>query len=421
MREDFLHFVWQHRLYDAVQLKTTDGVDLAIRQTGTLNLSSGPDFSEARIEMESTQWIGTVEIHLRSSDWYAHQHDADTAYDTVILHVVYEHDREVTTTQGDAIPTLELKGRIRKELLDRYGQLKNSKSTIPCAHSLHSIAPIQWKAWLDRVLTERLEAKSRDVELHLKHADGHWLQVYYSFLAGYLGGNWNKLPMFELARKLPFVTLGLYKDTPLKREALLLGTAGWIPNASGEPYVQSLEAEYHHLSNKHVIEPIAQRWKTGRVRPDNSPVHRIVQLSGVLGFLEEAFRQLIDTGSFDWSKVDLDISEYWKEYNGFELKKRNRTGRLSSTMSDLLAINVHAPLLFQYGVHTGDISLRERALEGLRTIAPESNRFIREWKTLGLSPDSAADSQAMIELTTRYCTPKKCVICNVGRTIISRA
>jgi len=390
-------------------------------QTGFLNRSSGPDFSEARIRFGQTTWAGSVEIHLRSSDWYAHGHDSDTAYDNVILHVVYDHDREVTTTLGDVIPTLELRGRIRKAFLLKYAQLQKSKSEVPCAKSLSDIPPIVWRSWLDRVLTERLERKAGEVELHLKHQEGHWLQVYYTLLAGYLGGNWNKLPMVELARRVPLRILGLYKDDSLKREAILLGTAGWIPHHSADPYVKLLQREFEHLRNKHSIEPLQQLWKTGRIRPDNAPVHRIVQLSGLCAEIEEAFEQLIEHGTYDWRNVSLSRSDFWDRNLGFAIPRRNKNERISQSVSDLLAINVHAPLLFQYGLHTGDVGLRERAIEGLRSVAPENNVVVRNWAKWVGRPESAADTQALLELNTCYCTPKKCVICNVGRSIISRA
>lgn len=421
MKEDFLHFIWQHRLYDAARLTTTVGDGITVLQTGFLNHSSGPDFSEARIGFDQTTWAGSVEIHLRSSDWFAHGHDSDSAYDNVILHVVYEHDREVTTTTGDVIPTLELKGRIRKDLLVRYGQLQKSKSEVPCAKSLPDIPTIFWRNWLDRVLAERLERKAGEVELHLKHHEGHWLQVYYTLLAGYLGGNWNKLPMFELTRRVPLRIIGLYKDDPLKPEALLLGTAGWIPEDSQDPYVRLLKREFEHLSNKYSIQPLHQIWKTGRIRPDNAPVHRIVQLSGLCVSMEEAFEQLIEQGAYDWQEVPLSRSAFWDHNLGFAIPRRNMGERISQSMSDLLAINVHAPLLFQYGLHTGDVGLKSLAIEGLGSVAPENNVVIRKWMKWVGRPESAADTQALLELNTCYCTPKKCVICNVGRTIISRA
>ena len=45
-------------------------------------------------------WFGDVEIHLKSSEWYAHRHHEDEYYDAVILHVVYEEDVEVKSRSG---------------------------------------------------------------------------------------------------------------------------------------------------------------------------------------------------------------------------------------------------------------------------------------------------------------------------------
>ena len=59
------------------------------------NLNSGPDFLNAKIEINNQLWAGNVEIHINSSDWYQHNHETDENYDAVILHVVWNHDVEI--------------------------------------------------------------------------------------------------------------------------------------------------------------------------------------------------------------------------------------------------------------------------------------------------------------------------------------
>ena len=92
MNEDFLHYIWTYRLFDDQNLFSDQGHRLCLIDTGRLNRDSGPDFFEARIEIDGLLWVGNVEIHLKSSDWYKHHHDSDAAYNNVILHVVYEND-----------------------------------------------------------------------------------------------------------------------------------------------------------------------------------------------------------------------------------------------------------------------------------------------------------------------------------------
>jgi hypothetical protein len=73
-----------------------------------------------------------VELHLRSSDWLKHKHQHDENYTRLILHVVYEHDTEIRTSDGSSFPTLELKPYLNLQHIQRYQQLQNQSHWIPC-------------------------------------------------------------------------------------------------------------------------------------------------------------------------------------------------------------------------------------------------------------------------------------------------
>jgi len=75
MQEDFLHFVWKHKKFASQSLKSISDEDISIIKFGNHNLLSGPDFGNAQIIIDGQLWAGTVEIHLKSSDWYAHGHE----------------------------------------------------------------------------------------------------------------------------------------------------------------------------------------------------------------------------------------------------------------------------------------------------------------------------------------------------------
>ena len=84
-------------------------ISIQILKSGIHNDNAGPDFLNARIKIGDVLWCGDVEIHIKSSDWYAHKHQLDNKYDTVILHVVYEHNRNLTNRSGAPIICIELK------------------------------------------------------------------------------------------------------------------------------------------------------------------------------------------------------------------------------------------------------------------------------------------------------------------------
>ena len=116
MQEDFLHYVWQHKKLRSTTLKTTHGEVVDLLSVGQPNTNAGPDFFNAQLNIGEQLWAGNVEVHIKSSDWYVHNHETDTAYDNVILHVVYEHDTEIYRKDNSVIPTLELKTFINKDV-----------------------------------------------------------------------------------------------------------------------------------------------------------------------------------------------------------------------------------------------------------------------------------------------------------------
>ena len=414
MKEDFLHFIWKHRLFDVSRLETTTNEKVVVHQVGIHNHTSGPDFSEARLSLDDTLWAGAVEIHLKSSDWNAHQHQQDPAYNIVVLHVVFEHDQEIQTEDGRTLPTLELRGRIKASLLTQYERLLQNKNKIPCEAHLPTVPSLPWNAWMDRLLVHRLERKSRDVRLVLDSVRGDWTQCFATMIAAYLGGPWNMLPMMEVARRVPVTLLARYRDAPLQREALLLGVAGLLDaNEKSKPF----RREFIHLQKVHQLQQVRHPWKTGRLRPHQMPVHRIVQYSGMSVYFESVFNELLHQGAVDWCRVILDRSKFWKEHVTFN-DRRASPGAISKDIQLRLAINVHTPILFAYAESTGSEAHKSMAIEALTRLAPESNTVIKMWTKHERKPLHAGDSQAMIELKSQFCDLKKCVNCSIGKRII---
>src|SRR5690606_28764969 len=97
-----------YRLFNQTELIDASKNGLEIIHPGQGNVNAGPDFYNAKIKISNTIWAGNVEIHLRSSDWYKHNHNLDKAYDNVILHVVWINDSDVYRSDKTIIPVLEL-------------------------------------------------------------------------------------------------------------------------------------------------------------------------------------------------------------------------------------------------------------------------------------------------------------------------
>ena len=54
MQEDFLHYIWKHKKFDISNLKTTGNDTISVISVGTYNKNAGPDFFNAKIEINTS-------------------------------------------------------------------------------------------------------------------------------------------------------------------------------------------------------------------------------------------------------------------------------------------------------------------------------------------------------------------------------
>ena len=89
--EHLLHYIWQFRLFNQLNLNCDDGQELSIISTGQINQDAGPDFQFAHLLIGNRHWFGHVEIHVNAADWENHKHHTNKDYNTVILHVFWSN------------------------------------------------------------------------------------------------------------------------------------------------------------------------------------------------------------------------------------------------------------------------------------------------------------------------------------------
>lgn len=419
MKEDFLHFVWRTKHFDYSNLKTTLGESIQIIYPGQWNQSDGPDFQNARINIQGTTWAGHVEIHLKSSDWLAHRHQEDSRYDNVILHVVYEDDVSIFRRDQSLIPCLCLKKYIPQNILAHYQLLMSSENWIPCEKIIHKVPNIVIKNWLDQVLVSRLEMRCEQLEMSLKSNDGDVEAVFYQSLARAFGLKNNADAMEELAQKLPFKTLIKYRNDLMSMEALLFGTAGFLQNRSECSWQKELLDRYLYLAHKHSLRhtvPYA-KWSFGRVRPQAFPTLRIAQLAALYHEHDHLFSQIMisDNLSELYRLFRCRVSPFWRNHYHFNTRNpSSRSLNLGKNAFQLLVINTLAPFLFLYGKIRCKPELQDKAIRWIKQIPPEINHITRQWERLSIPAQNAADSQALIHLKNHFCQCRKCVHCQIG-------
>ncbi|MBB6127696.1 DUF2851 family protein [Mucilaginibacter lappiensis] len=424
--EDFLHYVWKFRLFARTDLKTDDGEELEILSAGMANTDSGPDFHNARVRIGETVWAGNVEVHLSSSDWQKHGHNADSAYDNVILHVVYRNDVPLILSNGRQVPTLQLKDRIPDELYNRYHQMVFGEQwIIPCEKSIAGIDGLIMSNWLTRVLVERLEKRSTAVtdSLNLNHND--WEETFYQFLAANFGFKTNGLPFELLARSLPQLTLAKHKNNPMQIEALIFGQAGFLETELQDEYPLKLKKEYDFLRKKYSLQPIENHlWKFMRLRPQNFPTIRLAQFAALIVQSNHLFSKILEIKDINALRAlftDIKVNDYWEGHYRFDVKSKPVSKTLGAASIDILLINTLALFLFSYGKQHQKQYYINRSLRLLENLPAEKNNITEDFITLGLKINNAFESQALLELKNNYCNYKKCLQCGVGNKILKLA
>jgi hypothetical protein len=425
MKEEFLHYLWKYSLYDPDSLYDTDGNQIIVIHPGQYNRDSGPDFFNARICIEGTEWAGNVEIHTRASHFDNHGHNSDPAFDNVILHIVAENDRKIFNSSGEELLTVEI--GYEPSLYEKYLDLVNNPYVIACQNDIRNLDNFFIRHWLHSLVIERLQGKSALIMKIFSETGNDWEETFYRVLTRYFGFRVNTEPFEMLANAIPFRIIRKHADNRFQMEALLYGTAGMLDeglfkDAVADKYYRDLIKEYRILAAKYSLQPIhGWIWKFSRLRPVNFPTIRISQLSAMLSIAGGLFSRTLEATDMEQLKKIFGVttSVYWDDHYVFGKKGRKITKNTGSQATDIILINAVIPLIFVYGQFRDHHDLCEKAISFLENIHPEENSIINEWKTSGIDAESAFNTQALIHLTNEYCKKRRCLECRIGSKLIS--
>lgn len=417
VKEEFLHYLWKFRLFTS-PLTTSDGEPIEVFSPGIHNHNGGPDFSDARIRIAGTVWAGNVEIHVNSSDWIKHGHQTDPVYDSVILHVVFNHDLKDPVNK---MPVAEIKNCIDLRIYENYRAFMASRNWVPCINQIGQIEKSEIALWLERMLIERLEHKAEFIQDFLVTTENDWEGVFYLILGRSFGFNLNSLPFEMMARSLPYKILSKHHDNPMQTEALVFGQAGFLDQNLTDPWPQQLFAEYSFLRKKYGLVPVAAHlWKFMRLRPVNFPTIRLAQFAMLMGSHENLLSKVMECLDVAELTVLFDVtaSGYWDTHYHFSKESIAGQKRLGASSAGLLVINAVLPFMFVYGRAMANDELCNRALSFYRQIPGELNIITKHWKDAGLDTSEAFFTQALIGLKSDYCDKLRCLDCRIGNLLL---
>ena len=420
--EQLLHYVWKHKIFPLKELKTTTGQQVEVIDTGLANTDAGPDFFNAKLKLDGVLWIGNIEIHERSSDWFKHGHHADAGYNSVILHIASEIDMEISRSNGERIPQIQL--ICPEAVRTNYKELLETDSYPPCYRIIPSLPPFTAHSWMTALQMERFEQKATLLNERLKRCQGNWEDAFFITLARNFGFGLNGDAFETWAHRLSFRAGDKHRNDLFQIEAIFFGQAGILEDSDGDGYYLRLKKEYTYLQHKFGLIPMdASLWRFLRLRPANFPHIRIAQLACLYHRAYGLLSRIMETETLQGVRDILKggTSEYWLTHYTFGGSSPSRPKTLSNTSLDLLIINTVVTFLYAYGLHKGNRVLCARAGSFLEELKAENNYITRMWEQCGMKASNAADSQALIQLKKEYCDKKKCLYCRIGYEYLKRS
>lgn len=397
--ENLMYYVWQQRLFSS--LVTIDGDPIEVIHPGLRNTGAGPDFFNAKIRMDGLLFAGNVEMHVRASDWYRHNHNEDRSYDSVVLHVVMQADAQIKLHDGTSVRTVVM--HIPAEILARHNELLADRDPfcqIRCAPRLGELSTLMIHDWQTALCTQRMIEKTKRVRDLVDNQLLGWREAFYVVLTRSLGTGVNSDAMERLARSLPLSNILHHKDNLMQIEALLLGQAGLL----GLPDNCFLQREYAFLKQKFSLTPLPYSiWKFGGVRPQAQPHNRLKALALLLFTHKDLFDEIC-------SAPDLKSINKILAVNGIG----------QQTIQSLI-INAVIPILIGFAQWKGDEEKCEEALLMLEQVPAENNRYIQQWIERGIPVRSAFDTQALLHLYRTYCQHHLCMHCRWGCWFVRKA
>ena len=448
--EHFVQNMWNEQRFFDFNLESTDRRSIQVLKPGFWNSDEGPDFVHTELLIDGKLYVGDVEIHINSSDWYNHKHHLDPRYNRVILHVVYLNDDINLRTRlqnGKRVPTLELTGRLDAPIGDLFDEMEVAQQASPnnCRVTGNTLKIDRVESVFDELGQERLLEKADAIRNLLMRID--FEQLLYEGIMEGLGYTRNRKAFRELAQRVPLSDL-LGKSDQLI-QAILFGVAGLLPSQSQSKtrweeedriFIEQLESVWKSADqyNKPTRMTAAQ-WHFAKIRPVNYPSRRIPAIAQIIsrcqGPLMMDFLPLIEGAATGGQRALARIrhrlqerltpasSGYWKSHSRFGKGIPQRGAALiGADRASIIIINTLLPITLVWAEHAQSPKLTE-AVQRLYDSYPklhnnsttqqiEKQIFSQEQPVKLISP-SAKKQQGAIYLHRNFCHSQLCDLCPI--------
>lgn len=453
--ESFICKIWENPEYYS-GLQTTEGNDIRIIDYGARNYDSGPDYKNAKIQIDEKTLNGDIEIHRDFKNWEEHNHQKDRRYNSVVLHVVLWDSKERKSPKlriKRDLPTVILSNFLKKSIHDIWQEIINKPSeklVLPCSNINDEVETSTISRWMEELSFERLQLRSnRIITRILEHHKITglpvkkkilWEQVLYEFIFEALGFSKNKVQMMKLASSADVFSTkrNLKNAAALQLQAILFGSSGLLFDVRTKDfYIDEIKSLWKQFEPKTQKTGLSRAdWNFFRQRPGNFPTKRIAYGSQILHKIlnQNLLKQIVEifrSASFNIRECSKSIihlfeaanDEYWETYYDFGKKSKNKSGLIGKQRLDDIVMNVIIPFMYVYGCEFDDKLIKQNSLRlynELKTTADNSvisiiqNQVI---KNRGVKIETLALEQGAIQLYNFYCMQERCSKCEIGKRV----
>ena len=357
LSEKFLYHIWDAQ-HLKEELQTVSGKNLKIMFQGSWNTNAGADFKNAVLQIDGEVVRGDIEAHRKTYDWNSHKHHENSNFNTVILHIVFEHNGKYSYTineNGDRIEILEIRNYLDQEvakLSERYREKKFVSKEKFCTF-FGGLDQETLELFLQKMGKNRLEKKIKRFSAELYFSDFN--QLLYQGIFEALGYSKNKFQMLQIALNFPYSDLKeFYKNAMTKDEliSIWLGSSDLINHlpASFPTEYKNKWKEIYSTQN-HSTKPVELDWNLFRIRPVNNAGIRIIQISGLIynNLDLSLFNSMLKL--FSAKRGQHDLKElYQRLYSFFQIDSEYlpENYKIGKTRIDTIFINIVLPLTILY-------------------------------------------------------------------------
>jgi len=430
LQEKFLHHIWDQR-HLIHELKTVSGKAVKIVYQGQYNTANGPDFKNAIISIDGENLQGDVEIHQKTYDWTAHQHDEDPAYNSTILHVVMEHRSSMAVTiREDAKPIeiLEIKDQIDADIAKLFAVFQETKDKprkglcdfFKLSSNEQLILLLKsygWERFVRKVSRYNAELLFNSFE-----------QLLYNGIMEAMGYDKNKSNTLLIAHNFPWDKLCRWNQQGLDTTSL---AAIWLNYADLFPKAEKLLPNelVQHLKQAFELqsfttEKSALRWNLFRIRPANHPVKRIIQAAILVSNMQDKglLKPLENILSFETDKPLKMLSARFSELFCPVDEHLNLIEKPGKTFILTIIGNVMLPILHLYSDKTNNTELKKNIRQLFMGFPPLQDNYItsfmkgylddEQWQLINAS---YACQQGLMNVYFRFCIYRLCDLCKTDR------